>query len=302
MRITIETGEGTYGATATRIEAANAAALKSPLARRIVALLAEKPRFPRELAEATGAHEQGVYYHVRKLEAAGIVRIESVEQRRGLTAQRYELASDAVVVMLREPKRSSGRAPKRSTWLEPFIKDGTLDARIIVGSPDPHGPLKARSRDGYFGMDLALFLGTFTTIIPEGKVVLDTDARDEDLTGNLIVIGGPIVNAVAGRLNDASPIRFDEDGKRIVSTISGRDYLEEATGVVCSFESPLAERRRVLWVYGLRNAGTRAAITAFLKRFTELRAGNRVDGSASRVVIGVDLDSDGAVDDVEFLE
>lgn len=302
MRLTIDRVDGTYAASVKEIDASSAKALGTTRARSIAKLLAEKPRYPAEIARALNIHEQGVYYHLRRLEKAGIVRVEAEEKRRGVIAQRYELASDAVVVLLREPKRSSGRAPKRSAWLEPFVKDGTLDARIVVGSPDPHGPLKARSRDGYFGMDLALFLGTFTTIIPEGKVLLDTEARDEDLSGNLIVIGGPIVNAVAGRLNDASPIGFDEDGKRVVSTISGRDYLEEATGVVCSFPSPFAADRRILWVYGLRNAGTRAAIASFLKRFSELRAGNRIDGSPNRVVIGLDLDSDGVVDDVEFLE
>src|SRR3989344_2403073 len=37
-----------------------------------------------------------------------------------------------------------------SEFLEPFISNGQLDSLIIVGSPDPHGPDKARSRDGYY--------------------------------------------------------------------------------------------------------------------------------------------------------
>jgi hypothetical protein len=56
----------------------------------------------------------------------------------------------------------------------------------IVGSPDPHGPSKARSKDGYFGMDLALFLGTFLSNITGSKVKLDTEIQDKDLENNNI--------------------------------------------------------------------------------------------------------------------
>jgi DNA-binding transcriptional ArsR family regulator len=302
MRLNIERSDGTYTATSEQISLTDAGVLKSERAQQIISILVRGPEEPTSIARALGIHEQGVYYHLRRLERAGIIRIESAHKKRGVISHRYDLSADAYTVLVREPERSSGRTPKTSGWLEPFITSGRLEARIIVGSPDPHGPQGARSRDGYYGMDLALFLGTFITEIPTGTVMLDTEARNEDLARNLIVIGGPIVNAIAERINSASPIRFDTERKRIVSTISSREYLEEATGVVSVFTNPIDTRYRILWVYGLRNAGTRAAIIAFLTRFTELSEGNTHDGSACRVVNGLDLDSDGIVDSVSFAE
>ena len=302
MRLTIERADGTYTATSTPISLTDAGVLKSERAQRIIRILARTPTEPAHIAQELGIHEQGVYYHLRRLEAAGVIRVESAHKRRGVVSHRYELSADAYTVLVREPERSVKRTPQTNRWLEPFIRDGRLDARIIVGSPDPHGPQGARSRDGYYGMDLALFLGAFTTTTPTGTVLLDTEARNEDLATNLIVIGGPIVNAIAHRVNSTSPIRFDTERKRIVSTISTREYLEETTGVISTFTNPFDEHTRVLWVYGSRNAGTRAAIVAFLTKFPELCEGNTHDGSACRVVNGLDLDSDGIVDAVSFAE
>jgi DNA-binding transcriptional ArsR family regulator len=290
--------DDTYSATSRNVSAQACSTLSSKRARTILELLATEPRTPREIAAALKIHEQGVYYHLRQLENARIIRVESAHKRRGIIAQRYELSADAISVLLREPRRVPPRTSTR-TWLSPFIEDGRLNARIIVGSPDPHGPQQARSRDGYFGMDLALFLGTLITT-PTSSVSLDTEARE--LERNLIIIGGPIVNTIAAGVNDASPIRFDTARKRIVSRISGREYLDESTGVISIFPNPHDTTKHVLWVYGLRNEGTRAAITAFTEHFTELSEGNTHDGSACRVVNGLDLDSDGIVDSVSFAE
>ncbi|MFT4308120.1 MAG: helix-turn-helix domain-containing protein [Candidatus Woesearchaeota archaeon] len=285
-------------ATSRTVPASSCTALSSKRAQAILALLAVEPSTPRELARALNVHEQGVYYHLRRLEHTGIIRVESATKKRGVIAQRYELSADAISVVLREPKHLPTRSSEH-TWLSPFIEDGRLNARIIVGSPDPHGPQQARSRDGYFGMDLALFLGTLITT-PSPSVCLDTEARE--LEHNLIIIGGPIVNTIAADVNHASPIRFDTERKRIVSTISNREYLDESTGVISVFENPHDTEKHVLWVYGLRNEGTRAAITAFTQHYPELSEGNRHDGSACRVVSGLDLDSDGIVDAVSFAE
>ena len=59
----------------------------------------------------------------------------------------------------------------------------------------------------------------------------------------------------------------------------------------------------LLIVAGKRFSGTRAAIIAFLKHFKRIAAGNIHDShTLANVVEGVDLDSDGIVDDVEFRE
>ena len=299
MRITITNEKGTYTTTSNLISLTDAGVLKSTRAHAIIEQLLTGPATPRELARELAVHEQGVYYHLRRLERAGIIRIESAEKKRGAIAHRYELSADAYTILLKEPERTS--STRSDEGLEPFIENGEMNARIIVGSPDPHGPQQARSRDGYYGMDLALFLGTHLST-PRASVILDTETRREDLEDNLIIIGGPIVNAVAESVNEASPIRFDTQRKRIVSTISNQEYLEEGTGVISTFTNPHNPTKKILWVYGLRNSGTRAAIIAFTNRYDELKSGNRIDASPSRVVLGRDLDSDGIIDAVSFAE
>jgi hypothetical protein len=59
----------------------------------------------------------------------------------------------------------------------------------------------------------------------------------------------------------------------------------------------------VLVVAGKRYTGTRAVMISFIKHFSELVKGNKHNSKISaKVVEGVDLDSDGVVDDVEVLE
>jgi hypothetical protein len=56
----------------------------------------------------------------------------------------------------------------------------------VVGSPDPHGPERARSRDGYYGIDLGLFLGTFLYYVSDFSVKLDTEVTGDDLKKNFL--------------------------------------------------------------------------------------------------------------------
>ena len=54
---------------------------------------------------------------------------------------------------------------------------------------------------------------------------------------------------------------------------------------------------------GKRFKGTRAAILALMKKVSEVKKGNKYDsGEIAKVVRGIDRDSDGRIDDVEFLE
>jgi len=47
---------------------------------------------------------------------------------------------------------------------------------------------------------------------PDLSVKLDTEIRMEDLeNNNLIVVGGPVVNAITEKFNAKLPIKFDEE-------------------------------------------------------------------------------------------
>ena len=68
-------------------------------------------------------------------------------------------------------------------------------------------------------------------------------------------------------------------------------------------KNPMNKHKSILIIAGKRFSGTRAAIIAFLKHFKKITNGNIHDKSImANVVEGVDLDSDGIVDDVEFRE
>ena len=292
-----------YSLPAKEISAEHANSLSSELAQKILHLLAKEPMYPIDIAKSLKMHEQKIYYHIRNLEKAGIIKIAKKETKQGATANFYSLTEPAFVIKFKNFESTSKIAQIRneSEFLEPFIKDGQLDALIIVGSPDPHGPDKARSRDGYYGMDLALFLGTFLNYVPQFNVKLDTEVREEDFEKNLILIGGPVVNKVVEKVNSKLPIRFE--GGNIKSTISSETYPQDECGLIVKAKSPFSKDKYVLVVAGKRFSGTRAAIIAFLKDFKKVTMGNVHNPQIkANVVEGIDLDSDGIIDDIEFRE
>ena len=284
----------------------DAGSLSSELATKIMKLLVQGPMYPIELAKKLKVHEQKIYYHIRNLEKAGLIKVVKEEKRQGAVAKYYQAESPAFVIRLKELEETQNIQLKGdSDYLKPFILDGQLNALIIVGSPDPHGPEKARSRDGYYGMDLALFLGTFLNYVPNYYVKLDTETREKDLReNNLIVIGGPIVNSITEQVNPKLPVRFDSASHfGIKSTLSGNLYPSDETGLIVKAKNPFNPDRQVLVIAGKRLTGTRAAIIAFLRNFKEVTKGNIHNSRiAAKVVEGIDLDSDGIIDDVEFRE
>lgn len=282
--------------------------ITTQLAYNILKELAKEPLYPSEIARRLGVHEQKVYYHIRNLEKAGVIKISKRINKQGAVANFYALDEPALVIRfkeLHETKKLAYLKDEHKKFLEPFVKDGKLNALIVVGSPDPHGPEKARARDGYYGIDFALFLGTFLNYVPSFNVRLDTEIRQEDLeSNNLIIIGGPITNKVMDKVNEHLPIRFTSgNGNNIHSDFSSQDYVSEECGFIVKDESPFNSDKSVLVIAGKRYLGTRAAILAFLEGFGEICDGNVRDKSKiAKVVEGIDLDSDGIIDSIEFRE
>ncbi len=281
--------------------------LSSELAQNILKIIADKPSYPKGVAKRLNVHEQKVYYHIRNLEKAKIIEISKTEIISGAVANFYKLVEPSFVIKFKEfqeTQKIAALEEKPKSFLEPFIEDGNLNCVIIVGSPDPHGPEKARSRDGYYGIDLALFLGTFLNYIPSLNVKVDTEARKEDLEKNIILIGGPVTNSITEKINDRLPIKFVKaENWKIKSLVSGKEYLSDETGVIVKVKNPFNPKKSILLVAGKRYAGTRAVMIAFIKHFNEIIKGNKFnDKILAKVVEGVDLDSDGIVDDVEILE
>lgn len=307
-----------YSLPVKEIEKKQIKNLSSELSQKILKLLAEKPSYSIELAKKLKMHEQKIYYHIRNLENAGIIRVEKEETKQGATAKYYSLVEPGFLIKFGDFQKTTKISQinkEHSKFLEPFVIDNQLNALIIVGSPDPHGPNKARSRDGYYGIDFALFLGTFLNYVPNSNVKLDTEVREDDLKKNLILIGGPITNKIIERLNNKLPIKFHSEVKNIAkeeyttseinifSSLSKSTYNTDETGIIVKMNNPFNSKNKVLIIAGKRFSGTRAAIIAFLQNFDEIVKGNIYNRKImAKVVEGIDLNSDGIVDAIEFRE
>jgi DNA-binding transcriptional ArsR family regulator len=291
--------------------------LNSELARKILSELAKKPSCAMDVARRLKEHEQKIYYHLRRLEGAGIIRLARTEERAGATAKIFSVSHPYLAIKLFDGGHLADVKTKAREieFFRPFIKDGELDATIIVGSPDPHGKYAAQALDGSSGIDLALFLGTFLkSAKPNYK--LDTEIREKDTKGNLILIGGPKTNMLIDKLNKELPIYFDQEhGFNLVSSLTKSVYASDDVGVIIKMKNPLAKKggkedktgkekedKYILVLSGIRFAGTRAAIIALVKRMREVQTGNKFGGGVARIVRGIDRDADGRIDDVEFLE
>ncbi|MEM2905874.1 MAG: S-layer protein [Candidatus Bathyarchaeia archaeon] len=283
--------------------------LSNSTALALLRALAREPMCAADLAKRLDENEFKTYYHIRRLEDLGLIQVARTETRGGATAKIYKPISSVVSFKLFESapvKDVRTRAPQLE-FLKPFVEEGRLNAIIIVGSPEPHGRFKAPASDGYCAIDLCLFLGQF---IGEFKVPcykLDTQVKEEDLVGNLILVGGPKANIITDRLNKELPIYFDYSAEtldwNIVSGVSKTTYREKQVGAVLRVPSPYAQGREILILAGKGFRGTRAAVLAFTKHLDQVMRGNTVrPGFLAKVVQGVDVDSDGIVDEVEFLE
>lgn len=263
----------------------------SGIALKIMKILAERESYPKDIANQLRLEEQKVYYHIRQLEKKGYITLVRKEERGGALAKIYTVSSPAFFM-----KFGNFHEVKRipcSAELEPFVRNGLLDAKIIVGSPDPHGPEKARSRDVTVAVDLALFIGTFLNKVEGLSVLEDKDVHSHDLTSNLIVIGGPVTNKVTKMVNDKLPVRFD--GKKNIMSRK-KIYKEDECGFIAKADNPFSKGKKIIIIAGKRYSGTKAAVIAFIKKFDLIEKRNYL------IVEGLDNDGDGETDDVRILE
>jgi hypothetical protein len=280
--------------------------LTSALGWKILQELAE-PGCPMDIAKRLHVHEQKVYYYINKFKAAKLIREIKRERRHGTVAVFYQTKDYAFGFrMAKTPEKEtlSIASPKHSKLMEPFVSQGKLNAKIIVGSPDPHGPWKARASDSCCAIDFALFLGAFTDGTASPNYRLDTEIRERDLKGNLILIGGPTANMITNKLNPKLPVFIDmKHDVKIFSTLSRKAYGEDENGLIVSVQNPWDRKARILVVAGKRFQGTRAAIIALITKAEKVFAGNKYDKNVmAKVVRGYDMDGDGIIDSAEILE
>lgn len=306
----VESKDGKNMGLPTKIlRAEHIKSISSPMSWKILQAITEKPMYPKEIAKKLRIHEQKVYYHVRNLAKAGIIRVSKQENMHGVIAKFYDIDQPAFAVALREMQEMQKLPSPQNEFLHPHIKDGKLETLIVVGSLESHGPEKVKARDAPFAINLGLFLGSFLGYMPSLSVRIDTELQREEMKNNMIVVGGPAVNKIAGLINSKLPINFKTSQKQgnfystIFSSLSKKTYDGEEIGLIVKAKNPFDESKSVMLLAGRRSQGTKAAIIALMKNFEEVCAGNRHNPKVfAKVVEGIDSDSDGVVDSVEIKE
>ena len=268
---------------------------------KILESLSQSPKYPAEIAKELKMHVQTVYYHFRLLEKAGVITPGARIEKRGALARKYSFPADALAFVVNEKwKPFTFSKKKPPSFLDGFVNNGFLDAKIIVGSPDPHGPYRARGSE-LCALELSAFLGQYAAF-DYPMYYLDTEARDSILKENMFLVGGLKVNTILAKANSHLPIRFDEKTFDVVSKLSGKTYSENV-GIIETIESPFAEGKNVFVIAGRDHHATRVGILAILKKKKELEQGNSFDGTVfAKVAQGFDENGDGIVDTVEILE
>ncbi|MFH0875150.1 MAG: helix-turn-helix domain-containing protein [archaeon] len=286
----------------------NPSALKiidHPIRLKIVQMLAKKPMYPAEIAKELKMHEQKVYYHIKQMTNTGILEVTERKEIRGTTAKKFSPKCLSFAVSFAENWKpfveiSKKENEKTANFLSDFIREGNLSANIVVGSPDPHGPFKARARDGHYAIDLGVFLGKYCELTKEFATKLDVDVDLKD-SRNLIVVGGPVTNLICAEINNYLPAKFsDKEPWGIITKKS--TYTEDSIGLIAKIRNPFNKDFSILVLAGIRFIGTKVAVMAITREIDLIitRYANLPEFYC--VVHGYDLDGDGKIDSVELVE
>jgi len=283
---------------------------------KILTMLSKKEMYPLEIAKELGVHEQKVYYHIRKLIKAGAITVEREEKKKGATAKYYKTISPAFGIEF-----PYGYKPIQNVcpftvnnqlqdFFKEFLCNGIFDGKIVVGSPQPHGPFKTSARDGHYAAHLALFLGQLTKMPSEFAVKLDVDVKAEkEEKNNLILVGGPGTNLITQELNDYLPIKFimhsSEQGFLLGGLYSEKTlqvYTSDVSGLIAKIVNPWDSTKRIIILAGNKAVGTKACVLALTNFWKETLVKYNGHDPFAVVIQGFDLDGDGKVDSIEVNE
>lgn len=268
----------------------------------ILKLLLKKNLSAKDICKSLSLHEQTVYYYLKKLERKGLIEVKEKIYERGFEKRIYQISSKAFYFILKQEFEKKEYIDDQSiiNFLYPFIENGRFNSLVIIGSPEPHGIERARSKDAYYAFDIAFVLGSFLYNFEKNVVKLDTEIKEKDLDNNLIIVGGPIVNNLCYKINQRMPVVFLSKEKCFFSKKTNKKYYDDEIGVIIKTKNPFSKNKYILVIEGKRYIGTKACVIAFTTYLNELA--KKINEKSYTIVKGYDLDSDGIVDDIEFIE
>ena len=283
---------------------------------KILTMLSEKDMYPMEVAKKLGVQEQIVYYHVRKLLKTGAIKLVKKEDKKGAVAKYYHATFPAFGVEL--PFGYESITKPMPTVLDSHLKhfltpilaeNGLFEGKIVVGSPEPHGPFKTIARDGHYAAYLTFFLGGFAKFPDEFVIKLDVDVKAEkEECCNLILVGGPGTNLLTQEINDHLPIRFNMTPSKhgflfggLFSEKTKNVYTEDSVGLIAKIRNPWNNEKRIIVLAGNKTVGTKACVIGLAKSWKQILE-NYDEEPFATVIKGFDMDGDGKIDSIEVLE
>jgi DNA-binding transcriptional ArsR family regulator len=283
---------------------------------KILTMLSKKEMYPLEIARQLGMHEQKVYYHIRKLVKAGAITVVREEKKKGATAKYYKTVSPAFGIEFPNGYSTIQNLcllsidKQLQEFFKEFISDGVFDGKIVVGSPQPHGPFKTSARDGHYAAHLALFIGQFAKMPTEFSVKLDVDVKvEKEEKNHLILVGGPGTNLLTQEINEYLPIKFimqsSEQGFLLGGLSSKKTlqvYTSDSAGLIAKIVNPWDKTKRIMVLAGNKAVGTKACVLALTNFWKKTLAKYHGEDTFAVVIHGFDLDGDGKVDSIEVNE
>jgi len=259
--------------------------------REILRLLSEKEMNISEIAKELKKSEQLISYYINKKlkDFLEVIRVDNKVKYKAYKAY-YDIVNEKEDFVYQTFEKSD---------LKPFIENNTLNCIIVVGSPLPHGPFSASSRDLHYVGFLMSYLGKFFDKTKyEDFIRLDIDVNKEGLLReNLILIGGPVANYITYRINISLKIRFlQEYNWDIYSDFTNKRYSDEFSGLVVNIKNPFDTEKRIILLAGKRAIGTKIAIKYFISNELDLSRDFYI------VINGIDEDSDGRPEKIIELE
>lgn len=296
-----ENGEEKRAYHAISVDPKSLSILNNQLSLKIVQELSKNPGCALDLSRSLEEHEQKIYYHLRKLEAAGIIKFLRHEKRFGMTAKIYDAVSPVVVTKLFESSYSLKTPIDVESHLiqffNPFIKNGEMNALIVIGDTYAHGKYDAYATEGSHVIDLILLLGNLVT----GKLSfpyykLDTDIEKHDLeNNNLILIGNSKSNSIIERVNGSLPIMFNPEKGHLQVKEDDTKFTDPRHGVIVKTTNPFNPEKQMLVIGGNRTRGTQAAVIALTRQHRDL-LGTNPSTNFHKVVLGLDRDGNKIID------
>jgi DNA-binding transcriptional ArsR family regulator len=236
-----------------------------------------------DLVEAMDMDRQTAYYHLEKLQSAGLL------DSRGSRPKTFEVERSAYYFRpaFVKPEENPVMLDDVPDILQGFVQNRKINARVVVGAPYPHGEHDRRHKSAYKAGEISAVLGNYGTRRQQ-LIHVDTGLDDSLRDMPLISVAGPLVNTLSDELNGKMPARFTGSHDRIIT--EKNTYSGDETGFVARREINGELRMVVAGLFGL---GTSAAIEALSSRASEL-------GEKGAVVKGYGTKH--SVEEVEILE